>query len=80
MALKMWTLVLAPFVHALIMIAVQMVKEGGKPPIKLRSKEAREPESEGRLYEKSRTEMGDFAAIAKKGKTKQKSRINVISL
>ena len=45
----MWTLVLAPFVHALIMIAVQMVKEGGKPPIEVRSREARVPESEGGL-------------------------------
>ena len=77
----MYTLVLAPLVHALIMNAVQMVKEGGKPPFVPRSREAKVPESEAGSkaeseagsYEKSRTEKrGDSVAAVKERKANQR--------
>ena len=75
----MYTLVLAPLVHALIMNAVQMVKEGGKPPFVPRSREAKVPESEAGSNEKSRTEKrGDSVAAVKERKANQRHANSIL--
>ena len=70
----MYTLVLAPLVHALILRAVHTVKEVGKPPFVTVLRDAEVPESKIGSYEKSR----DFVAVATDISAKPTSHTNVI--